>query len=127
VTPRSAADGHHAGIRRIRASRSSRHRACAALRAALARRSGARERERAAMYLKSLRHLGGAAVALPVTMKKSIASKLTLRTETIRLLADDVLGRVAGGNEPIENGFIMKDSIIIRTGGIVRAPTEGCR
>ena len=53
-------------------------------------------------------------------MKKSNASKLALRTQVIRQLTNDVLARVEGG-------FIMKDTIIIRTSGVVAAPTEGCR
>jgi hypothetical protein len=61
-------------------------------------------------------------------MKKSTARKLALRTQTIRLLTDASLGHVAGGGlEPVVTGFIMKDTIIIRTGGIAPAPTEGCR
>ena len=40
-------------------------------------------------------------------MKKS-TNKLTLRTQVIRQLTPDVLDRVAGG-------FIMKDTIIIKT------------
>jgi hypothetical protein len=51
-------------------------------------------------------------------MKKSTPHKLTLQGQTIRLLTPDVLGRVAGGaHDPVANGFIMKDTIIIRTGG----------
>ena len=42
--------------------------------------------------------------------------QLALRPQTIRLLTDDALGRIAGG-------FIMKDTIIIRTGGVAPAPT----
>ena len=55
--------------------------------------------------------------------------KLTLRSQTIRLLTAEALDRVAGGiNEPAPTGFIMKDTIIIRTSGIVGpGPTEGCR
>ena len=53
-------------------------------------------------------------------MKKSTTNKLALRTQTLRLLTSDALGRVAGG-------FIMKDTIIIRTGGNVAAPTDACR
>lgn len=66
------------------------------------------------------RLLDGAAVAQWGVMKKSTIGKLALRTQTIRLLSEQALDRVAGG-------FIMKDTIIIRTGGIVAAPTEGCR
>ena len=50
-------------------------------------------------------------------MKKSNTSKLTLRTQVIRQLTSDVLARVEGG-------FIMKDTIIIRTSTRVVAPTE---
>jgi len=45
-------------------------------------------------------------------MKKSTASKLALRTQTIRQLSNEALDRVAGG-------FIMKDTIVIRTSGVV--------
>jgi hypothetical protein len=48
-------------------------------------------------------------------MKKT-SPKLSLRTQTVRLLTDDALGRVAGG-------FIMKDTIIIRGGGIIMQDT----
>jgi hypothetical protein len=51
-----------------------------------------------------------------LAMKKSTNSKLTLRTQVIRQLTNDVLDRVAGG-------FIMKDTIIIRTSTRV-APVE---
>lgn len=51
----------------------------------------------------------------PITMKKS-TRKLALQTQTIRLLGQDELDRVAGGDlGPVEQGFIMKDSIIVRT------------
>jgi hypothetical protein len=53
-------------------------------------------------------------------MKKSTTHKLALRTQTLRTLGDADLASVAGG-------FIMKDTIIIRTGGIVAVATEGCR
>ena len=49
-------------------------------------------------------------------MKKSTSNKLTLRTQVIRQLTPDVLDRVAGG-------FIMKDTVIIRTSTRV-APVE---
>jgi hypothetical protein len=50
-------------------------------------------------------------------MKKSTTNKLTLRTQVIRLLTSEALARVDGGNpEPVVTGFIMKDTIIIRTG-----------
>ena len=55
-----------------------------------------------------------------LAMKKSTTSKLTLRTQVIRQLTNDVLDRVAGG-------FIMKDTIIIRTSGIVAAPDDDHR
>ena len=41
-------------------------------------------------------------------MKKSSTKNLTLHTQTIRVLTNEALDRVAGG-------FIMKDTIIIRT------------
>ena len=56
-------------------------------------------------------------------MKKTTRPKLSLRTQTVRLLSNDALGHVAGG-------FIMKDTIIIRTSGRIEqdtvvAPTGG--
>lgn len=51
-------------------------------------------------------------------MKRSTTHKIALRPQTLRLLASDELDRVAGaGAERIVNGFLMKDTIIIRTGG----------
>lgn len=60
-------------------------------------------------------------MALPlqsaIAMKKSTTHKLSLRSHTIRLLTDASLDRIVGGNlEPIADGFIMKDTIIVRTG-----------
>lgn len=53
-----------------------------------------------------------------IAMKKSTSRKLALGAQTIRLLTSEKLDRIAGGNlQPIANGFIMKDTIIIRTGG----------
>lgn len=49
-------------------------------------------------------------------MHKSTPRKLALRPQTVRLLTDEALGRVAGG-------FIMKDTIIIRTGAVAATPT----
>jgi hypothetical protein len=44
-------------------------------------------------------------------------SKLALTSQTIGVLSPDELTQVAGGTiQPIEQGFIMKDSIIVRTG-----------
>ncbi|TMQ08793.1 MAG: hypothetical protein E6J90_21930 [Deltaproteobacteria bacterium] len=61
-------------------------------------------------------------------MKKSTTGKLALRTQTIRLLTSETLGRVAGGDvESGANGFIMKDSVIVRTGIIATAPIEAGR
>jgi hypothetical protein len=57
----------------------------------------------------------GPRVARAPRMKKS-TTKLSLRSQTIRLLQDDKLAGVVGGTlEPIQHGFIMKDSIIIKT------------
>jgi hypothetical protein len=51
-------------------------------------------------------------------MKRSTPHKLALRPQTLRLLANDGLDRVAGGAaERVVNGILMKDTIIIRTGG----------
>lgn len=52
-------------------------------------------------------------------MKKS-TPKLALRPQTLRVLTADDRGRVAGG-------FIMQDTIIIRTGGIIQGPTQDGR
>jgi len=61
-------------------------------------------------------------------MKKSTTKKLTLRAQTTRLLTNEALDGIAGGNlEAPANGFIMKDSIIVRTGGVAPALTEDCR
>jgi hypothetical protein len=80
------------------------------------------------MCAELLRHLDGAAVAAGVTTMKKYNSKLTLRGQTIRILSSEALGRVPGGNlEPIEQGFIMKDSVIIRTSGLVQSPSTACR
>jgi hypothetical protein len=46
-------------------------------------------------------------------MKKISSSKLSLRAQTLRLLSDDALGRVAGGNAAAEADFIMRDTIVI--------------
>jgi hypothetical protein len=67
-----------------------------------------------------------ACMALPLQiraiMKKSTRSKLALRSQTLRVLGHDALSQVAGGQigpaqVPAPAGFIMKDTIIIRTGG----------
>jgi hypothetical protein len=51
-------------------------------------------------------------------MKKTTHPKLSLRTQTVRQLSTEALGQVAGG-------FIMKDTIIIRTsGGIIAPPAD---
>lgn len=51
-------------------------------------------------------------------MKRSTPPKLALRAQTIRLLGHEALCAVAGGNPgPVANGILMKDSIIVRTGG----------
>ena len=53
-----------------------------------------------------------------IAMKKSTTDKLALRVQTIRLLTHAALDGVAGGSpEPVARGFIMKDTIIIRTSG----------
>ena len=53
-------------------------------------------------------------------MKRS-TRKLALHLQTIRLLdheaLDGVAGGVGGNLEPAPRGFIMKDTIIIRTSG----------
>jgi len=48
-------------------------------------------------------------------MKKA-TNNLALRFQTVRVLLNEELVRAAGGNrEPIENGFIMRDTIIVQT------------
>ena len=59
-------------------------------------------------------------------MKKS-TTRLTLRTQTIRQLTSEALHQAGGGVEPVVTGFIMKDTIIIRTSGVVASPSESCR
>jgi hypothetical protein len=49
-------------------------------------------------------------------MKKTSTKKLSLRTQTIRALtASESSGVVGGTLQPLPQGFIMKDSIIVRT------------
>lgn len=57
-------------------------------------------------------------------MKKYRTAKLMLHTQTLRLLSHESLDRVAGGDltDPPENGFIMKDSIIVRTSTRIAMP-----
>jgi hypothetical protein len=51
-------------------------------------------------------------------MKKQTSRKLVLQTQTIRLLSGNALGQVVGGSLHVNvPGFIMKDTIIIRTSG----------
>lgn len=52
-------------------------------------------------------------------MKKHKTKRtIALHTETIRTLTDDNLKDVVGGTlQPLPAGFIMKDTIIIRTSG----------
>jgi hypothetical protein len=52
-------------------------------------------------------------------MKKTTTTRLAVRSQTVRMLGEEALGRVAGGfGEPVVNGMIiMKDTVIIRTGG----------
>jgi hypothetical protein len=48
-------------------------------------------------------------------MKKTTKQKLALKTQTIRVLDQDALTNAAGGSfQPVEQGFIMKDTIIVR-------------
>jgi hypothetical protein len=49
-------------------------------------------------------------------MKKTTRPKLSLGTQTVRVLSTEALGHVAGG-------FIMKDTIIIRTSGNIMQDT----
>jgi hypothetical protein len=80
-----------------------------------ARRFGARDPHRHEMCAIPRQYVDGVAIALQVSMKKS-TTKLALRTQTIRLLTNDALGRVPGGVEVPANGFIMQDTVIIQTG-----------
>jgi len=49
-------------------------------------------------------------------MKKQTPRKLVLQTQTIRVLSANALPQVGGGSLHPVAGFIMKDTIIIRTG-----------
>jgi hypothetical protein len=96
-----------------------------------ARRPGAPIRRTRPRPPGSARNLEGFAMAprlhRTVTMKKS-THKLALTPQTLRRLTGSALDRVAGGNpEPDANGFIMKDTIIIRTGAVATAPAGGGR
>lgn len=47
-------------------------------------------------------------------MKKTSTSKLSLRTQTIRALTASESSSVVGGTlQPLPQGFIMKDTVII--------------
>jgi hypothetical protein len=90
-------------------------------RAAQARRSGS-PGSPGSIAASTYRNLDGTAMALRLqpwfAMKKSTHHKLALHVQTIRLLGHEALDGVAGGNlEPAPRGFIMKDTVIIRTGG----------
>ncbi len=51
-------------------------------------------------------------------MKKTTNKKLSLRTETIRALTANEFSSVVGGNlQPVQAGFIMKDTNFVRTSG----------
>jgi hypothetical protein len=52
-------------------------------------------------------------------MKKS-HHKLSLRAQTIRLLSNNALGAAGGNPQPAQDGFIMKDSVIVQTGFIMQ-------
>jgi hypothetical protein len=48
-------------------------------------------------------------------MKKT-TKNLALRFQTVRVLVNAELVRAAGGNpEPVEHGFIMRDTVIVPT------------
>jgi hypothetical protein len=91
-------------------------------------RSGVRRAGRARRFgssrpiaATSARNLGGVPLALVLhirfAMKRS-TRKLALHVQTIRKLDHEALEHVSGGNpQPEVRGFIMKDTIIIRTGG----------
>lgn len=50
-------------------------------------------------------------------MKKTTTKKLSLRTQTIRVLTSSELGCVVGGIlQPAPQGFIMQDTVIVPTG-----------
>lgn len=49
-------------------------------------------------------------------MKKP-TRKLALHTQTIVVLQTADLAQVVGGTQPVIQGFIMKDSIVVRTSG----------
>jgi hypothetical protein len=62
----------------------------------------------------------GTPPAQSTVMKKS-TRRLALRAQTVRVLADDALLVVLGGSPELagvgDQGFVMKDSIIVRTSG----------
>ena len=59
----------------------------------------------------------GTPLALKPCMKKTPAKKLALRSQTVRALTAMDVGSVAGGLvQPALHGFIMQDTVIIRTG-----------
>jgi hypothetical protein len=74
--------------------------------------------------LEILAYLDGAIVADVSAMKKFTTHKLALRSHTIRSLTSDALDHVAGGSlVPVATGFIMRDTVIIRTGAVA-APSD---
>jgi hypothetical protein len=86
----------------------------AARRAARARRFGVRAARR-----QCPRNLDDLLMAQQLqrgsVMKKS-TKNLSLRFQTVRVLANEALVHVAGGNvAPVEHGFIMQDTVIIPT------------
>jgi len=59
---------------------------------------------------------GGIGVALDDGTMKKTDRKLPLRTQTIHVLDANALRAVVGGSlQPIEQGFIMQDTVIVPT------------
>jgi hypothetical protein len=51
-----------------------------------------------------------------MVMKRIPKQKLSLKTQTIGVLSTEALAQVGGGSfQPVEQGFIMKDSVIVKT------------
>jgi hypothetical protein len=83
---------------------------------ALIRRALIRRPANPAEVRMNVKSCGGTPPALRTVMKKS-TRRLALRAQTIRLLADEALPAVLGGGQVGvgDQGFIMKDSIIVQT------------
>jgi hypothetical protein len=83
---------------------------------ALIRRALIRRPANPAEVRMNMKSCDGTPPALRTVMKKS-TRRLALRAQTLRLLADEALPAVLGGGQVGvgDQGFIMKDSIIVPT------------